>query len=60
MKLKDLKNFNQDFLKNHDMKTKDLEKAKIIFKKEYEREYEKFKNGKLKIKWVRIWKKIKE
>ena len=54
MKLKDLKNFNQDFLKNHDMKTKDLEKAKIIFKKEYEREYEKFKNGKLKINWVRI------
>lgn len=46
---KNLKNFNIYFCKEHCMSNKDIEKAKRIFKKEYEHDLEMFKKGKLKI-----------
>lgn len=45
---KDLKNFDIKFCNDHCMSISQLEKAKRIFKKEYDHNLELFKNGKLK------------
>lgn len=45
---RELIRFNNSFCFEHSMQKKDIEKAKRIFKKEYEYNLELFKNGKLK------------
>lgn len=50
---KNLRKFNNYFCKEHCMNIKDIEKAKRIFKKEYEHELEMFEKGKLKIGFLK-------
>lgn len=46
---KDLKRFNNAFCREHNLQIKDIEKAKRIYKAEYEYNLELFKQGKLRI-----------
>lgn len=46
---RDLKRFNNSFCKEHNLQIKDIEKAKRIYKTEYEYNLELFKQGKLKL-----------
>ena len=46
---KDLKRFNNAFCREHNLQIKDIEKAKRIYKAEYEYNLKLFKQGKLRI-----------
>lgn len=56
---RELMKFNNSFCFEHSMQRKDIEKAKRIFKKEYEYNLALFKKGKLKINFTNNKRKYK-